>query len=257
MTLDLHNAAAPVCMTAVVASSCLVPRRPRRGRVCSFVVRAARHGRGGRFPETPHASSHPLPLADVCASWRAGRSGADTLAAWLAFAPGARSGAALYPLETLYNADGAASDWRRSLLAVPAPEAICTSAFPHARLLLTTVQPALEAAIAVEASCASPGALPLGDGVFAAPVPAPPARLRRMFSLRAEIDPLAAAANALAIVAAVRKLDWPALNSFCATWPEWRLHHERVRLKMLLYARRTRSADAHAAWRCCGPAAVT
>ena len=213
-------------LTVVALSCCLVPRRPRRRRVC-LSVRAARQGRGGRFPETLHVSCHPLPLADVCAAWRAGHSGADTLAVWLAFAPGARR--CLYPLETLYNADGAVSVRRRALLAVPAPEAICTSAFPHARLLLTTVQPALEAAIAVEASCASPGALPLGDGLFAAPVPAPPARLRRMFSLRAEIEPLAAAASALEIVAAVRQLDWPALDSFCPTWPEWRLHHERVR----------------------------
>ena len=215
-------------MTAVAAGLCLVPRRPRRGRVCSFVVRAARHGRGGRFPEAPHVSSHPLPLADVCAAWRSGRSGADTLAAWLAFAP-ARA-AELYPLETLHNADAAVSDWRRTLLAVPAPEEICTAAFPHARLLLTTVQPALEAAIAIEAALASPGALPLGDGVFAAPLPAPTARLCRMFSLRAEIEPLAAAASALGMVAAVRQLNWTALDRFCATWPEWRLHHERVRM---------------------------
>ena len=228
---SVHLSRCCQCMTAAVASSCVVQRRPR-GRVRSLVVRAARHGRGGRFPSTPHVATHPFPLADVCAAWRSGRSGADTLAVWLSFAPGARSRAALYPLESLFNADAqnAASAWRRTLLAVPPPEAICASAFPHARLLLTTVQPALEAAIAMEASFASPGALPLGDGVFAAPHPAPPARLCRMLSLRAEIDPLAVAASAVELLDAVRQLDWRSLDSFCAAWPDWRLHHERVRL---------------------------
>ena len=221
-------------MFATVACALPVPQRRRNvcSRLASVVVRAARQGRGGRYPESPHVAGHPLPLADVCSAWRSGRSGAEVLSCWTAL-PLARA-RSLYPLEAQFNADGAASDWRRALLAVPPPETICAAAFPQARVLLTTVQPELEAAIALEASLASPGALPLGDGVFAGPVPAPPSRLCRMLSLRAEFDPLAAAASSAGIVAAVAQLDWSALDAFCeavtrGVRPEWRLHHERVR----------------------------
>lgn len=209
-------------MSACTARVWPAPQR-RRGagsRSC-VVVRAGRQGRGGRFPASPHVSSHPLPLADVCEALRAGQPGAAVLSRWLALPT--RDRGALYPRETQFNADAAVSHWRRALLAVP--ETLDAAAFPQARVLLTTVQPDLEAAIAMEASLASPGTLPLGDGVFAAPLPAPPSRLCRMLSLRCEFEPLAAAASSSEIIAAVQLLDWSALGR----WPEWRLHHERVR----------------------------
>lgn len=228
-------------MSACTARVWPAPQR-RRGagsRGC-VVVRAGRQGRGGRFPATPHVSSHPLPLADVCEALRAGHTGAAVLSRWLALPT--RDRGALYSLETQFNADAAVSDWRRALLAVP--ERLDAAAFPQARVLLTTVQPDLEAAIAMEASLASPGALPLGDGVFAAPLPAPPSRLCRMLSLRCEFEPLAAAASSADIITAVQRLAWNALDQ----WPEWRLHHERVRTRVELLCRASR-ADASAARR--------
>ena len=224
-------------MSALAASLAAWPapkRRTARSRGC-VVVRAARQGRGGRFPATPHVSSHPLPLADVCEAWRFGRTGADVISAWLAF-PTRNSLGALYPVEAQFNADGAVSDHRRALLAVPSPETLCAAAV-DARVLLATVQPELEAAIAWEVSLASPGALPLRDGLFAAPRPAPPSRLCRMLSLRAEINPLAAAESSSDLIAAMQRLDWSALDRFCEDGPRgrtappaWKLHHERVRL---------------------------
>ena len=72
-------------------------------------------------------------------------------------------------------------------LVLPAASDFTRVAFPAARLLLTSLQPALEAAIAREARAAAAGAVPLGLGLFAAPLPAPPTRLLRMLSLRAEV----------------------------------------------------------------------
>ena len=228
------------------ASACVSPwpASQRRRGACrrSLVVRAARQGRGGRFPATPHVSTHPLPLADVCDAWRSGRTPVDVVSSWLSLPT--RDRGALFPLEAQFNAENVASDWRRALLAPPLPETLGVATFPQARLLLTTVQPELEAAIALEASLASPGALPLGDGVFVAPLPSPPSRLVRMLSLRAEIDPLASGASSTEIIAAVQSLDWDALDRFCvaeagggsSSRPEWRLHHERVRYQLVGFA---------------------
>lgn len=207
--------------------TCAWPVRHRRGagRRAPVAVRAGRQGRGGRFPETPHASAHPLPLDDVCSAWRSGRSGADVVASWLALPTGSGD-APLYPLEAQFNPDCVASSVRRAL-----PATVCSAAFPAARVLLTTVQPELEAAIALEARVASPGALALGDGIFAGPSPAPLSRLSRMLSLRAEFDPLVAAASSSELIAAVGAISWSAVEAFCDAGshglPDWRLTHER------------------------------
>ncbi len=89
MSAQLHAAAAPL-----PPARCLA----RRGRArAPLRVHAARQGRGGRFPSTPHVEGHPLAVsrcdahaaAAACDAWRGGAAGAAVLARWLAAPPGA------------------------------------------------------------------------------------------------------------------------------------------------------------------------
>lgn len=144
-------------------------------------------------------STHPLCLKDAaalaatCTAWRRGRSGAAVLADWLALAPGSTAPA--------------------------------LAGCADARALLLTQQLGLEAAFELEVETASPSSFLLADAVYATPTPTSPSRLRRMSSLRAELDPLAAAATAEGLVTAVAALGWPAVPA--ATAYDWRLLHER------------------------------